>query len=251
MALDGDIELIRSKAARWWPKPRPSQEAASWRPRSSAKPARRCRANCWRVHHGARLRALPGSTVRAVAALRLEGPPEPRPPATPAIRPAASARGADLRRATPRCLRSERKVSGLHRARTDKGEIRAGAVYLTPPGRGPARWRAMLGVALPVTRRPLQMSVSEATAPLRRTCAAQRRQAVDDEAGATSGERPDRRLARAIAFDGAHRPGCGSARRSIEGNLAVSVSRRSAGGVAAPVARSGPRSSRRVRTASA
>jgi glycine/D-amino acid oxidase-like deaminating enzyme len=102
-----------------------------------------------------------GSTVRCVARCATEGRLNPC-LATPAIARAAIARGARLLRAT--ALHSlERDGTGFL-ARTGAGAIRAGSV-INAAGPWAGEVAAMLGVALPVTRRPLQMSVSEATAP--------------------------------------------------------------------------------------
>ena len=102
-----------------------------------------------------------GPAVRVAARCALEGRLNPG-LATPAIARAAAARGADLRRATP--LRSLERRGTAFVAGTDKGEIRAGVV-INAAGPWAGEVAAMLGVALPVTRRPLQLSVSEATAP--------------------------------------------------------------------------------------
>jgi D-hydroxyproline dehydrogenase subunit alpha len=154
-----------------------------------------------------------GSTVRAVARCALEGRLNPG-LATPAIARAASSRGADLRRATP-LLALERKGAAFI-ARTDKGEIRAGAV-INAAGPWADEVAAMLGVALPVTRRPLQMSVSEATVPFlphlvqhvgRRLTMKQATSGNVLIGGGWPGSLDDAGRARL-------------ARRSIEGNLAV------------------------------
>jgi glycine/D-amino acid oxidase-like deaminating enzyme len=102
-----------------------------------------------------------GSTVRVIARCALEGRLNPG-LATPAIARAAAKRGADLRRATPLLALEHRGATFV--ARTDQGEIRAGAV-INAAGPWAGEVAAMLRVALPVTRRPLQLSVSEATAP--------------------------------------------------------------------------------------
>ena len=102
-----------------------------------------------------------GPTVRVAARCALEGRLNPG-LATPAIARAAESRGADLRHAT-RLLALERSGATFI-ARTDTGEIRAGIV-INAAGPWAGEVAAMLGVALPVTRRPLQMSVSEVTAP--------------------------------------------------------------------------------------
>jgi glycine/D-amino acid oxidase-like deaminating enzyme len=102
-----------------------------------------------------------GPTVRAVARCALEGRLNPG-LATPALARAAVARGADLRRATP-LLSLERKGTAFV-AGTDKGEIRASAV-INAAGPWAGEVAAKLGVTLPVTRRPLQLAVSEPAAP--------------------------------------------------------------------------------------
>ena len=102
-----------------------------------------------------------GPTVRVVARCALEGRLNPG-LATPAIARAAESHGANLRPAT-RLLALERRGSAFI-ARTDVGEIRAGIV-INAAGPWAGEVAAMLGVALPVTRRPLQMCVSEATVP--------------------------------------------------------------------------------------
>jgi glycine/D-amino acid oxidase-like deaminating enzyme len=103
-----------------------------------------------------------GPTVRALAWCASEGRLNPC-LATPALARAAAARGAGLLRRTP--LQSLQRQGSGFLARTDTREIRAGAV-INAAGPWAGDIAAMLGVVLPVSRGPLQMSVSEPTAPL-------------------------------------------------------------------------------------
>jgi glycine/D-amino acid oxidase-like deaminating enzyme len=154
-----------------------------------------------------------GETVRAIAWCELEGRLNPC-LATPALARAARLRGAQLLRDTP-LLSLERRNAGFV-ARTATSEIRAGCV-INAAGPWAGEVAAMLGVALPVTRRPLQMNVSEAAPPFlphlvqhmgRRLTMKQASNGNVLIGGGWPG-----------ALDGANRPRL--ERTSIEGNLAV------------------------------
>lgn len=102
-----------------------------------------------------------GATIRAIARCHDEGRLNPC-LATPAIARAAGTRGAKLLRATP-LLSLERRGSAFV-AHTGGGEIRANQV-INAAGPWAGEISAMLGFSLPVSRRPLQLNVSEATTP--------------------------------------------------------------------------------------
>lgn len=99
-----------------------------------------------------------GTGVRAIAWCASEGRLNPC-LATPALARAAAARGARLLR-NAALASLEREGAGF-RAQTAVGEVRAGVV-INAAGPWAGDVAALLGVALPVTRRPLQLNVTEA-----------------------------------------------------------------------------------------